>query len=62
MPVSKMSKKYTLFSTNVKSNVVGKSNSVFKISNLFVRPGYGTLLTVGFATYLYTSIRRSYLS
>lgn len=41
-----MSKKYTLFSTNVKSNVVGKSNSifVFKISNLFVRSAYGTLL------------------
>lgn len=40
MSVSKMSKKYTLFSTNVKSNIIGKSNSpvfVFKIINLFIR-------------------------
>lgn len=47
--VHKMSKKYTLFGTNVKSKIVGKSNSVFvfKINNLSVRSLYRTLLTVG---------------
>lgn len=31
-----MSKKYTLFSTNVKSNIVGKSNSVFVFLKLVI--------------------------
>lgn len=46
--VRKMSKKYTLFGTNVKSKIIGKSNSVFvfKINNLSVRSLYRTLLTV----------------
>lgn len=43
-----MSKKYTLFGTNVKSKIVSKSNSVFvfKINNLSVRSPYRTPLTV----------------